>query len=87
VDQPGKPTADPSKRPPTTGKPSDDPTTPPTTTKPPTTHPTTPPTTTKPPAPGLATLQTAAGLIVGTVGSTVGELTKATQYCQSELAR
>jgi hypothetical protein len=87
VDQPGKPTADPSKRPPTTGKPSDDPTTPPTTTKPPTTHPTTPPTTTKPPAPGLATLQTAAGLIVGTVGSTVGELTKATQYCQSELAK
>jgi hypothetical protein len=87
VDQPGKPTADPSKRSPTTGKPSDDPTTPPTTTKPPTTHPTTPPTTTKPPAPGLATLQTAAGLIVGTVGSTVGELTKATQYCQSELAK
>jgi len=85
VDQPGKPTTDPTKRPPTTGKPSDDPTKPPTTTQPPAT--TKPPTTTKPPAPGVATLQTAAGLIVGTVGSTVGELTKATQYCQSELAK
>ncbi|WP_328525922.1 lytic transglycosylase domain-containing protein [Kribbella sp. NBC_00359] len=85
VDQPGKPTTDPTKRPPTTGKPSDDPTKPPTTTQPPAT--TKPPTTTKPPAPGVATLQTAAGLIVGTVGSTVGELTKATQYCQSEMAK
>ena len=87
VDQSGKPTTDPTKRPPTTGKPSDDPTKPPTTTTPPATIPTKPPTITKPPAPGVATLQTAAGLIVGTVGSTVGELTKATQYCQSELAK
>lgn len=87
VDQSGKPTTDPTKRPPTTGKPSDDPTKPPTTTKPPATIPTKPPTITKPPAPGVATLQTAAGLIVGTVGSTVGELTKATQYCQSEMAK
>jgi hypothetical protein len=87
VDQSGKPATDPTKRPPTTGKPSDDPSKPPTTTKPPAPIPTTPPTTTKPPAPGVATLQTAAGLIVGTVGSTVGELTKATQYCQSELAK
>ncbi|MEU4286974.1 lytic murein transglycosylase [Kribbella sp. NPDC026596] len=86
-DQGGKPTTDPTKRPPTTTKPTDDQTTKPPTTKPPTTVPTTPPTTTKPPAPGLATLQTAAGLIVGTVGSTVGELTKATQYCQSELTK
>ena len=83
TDQTGKPTT-PTKRPPTS-KPTTKPTTPPTTTKPPT-IPTTPPTTT-PTTPGLATLQTAAGLIVGTVGSTVGELTKATQYCQSELTK
>jgi hypothetical protein len=59
--------------------------------KPPTDKPSPPPPTTMPPttkpAPGLATLQTAAGLIVGTVGSTASELTKATQYCQSELSK
>jgi hypothetical protein len=56
----------------------------PTTSKPPTTKPTTPPPNTPP---GVATLQTTAGLIVGTVGSTVSELTKAAQYCQSEMSK
>jgi len=84
VEGTGKPGTQPTKTPP-----GSKPTTP-GTTKPPTTTPTTPttkPPATKPPAPGLATLQTAAGLIVGTVGSTVGELTKATQYCQAELKK
>lgn len=86
VEQSGKPSTDPAKRPPgTPPSTTDRPGTPPSTTKPPT--PSKPPTTTKPPAPGLATLQTAAGLIVGSVGSTLGELTKATQYCQSEMAK
>jgi hypothetical protein len=44
------------------------------------------PPTTKPTAP-LVTLQTAAGLIVGTVGSTLNELKTATTYCQSEMAK
>ncbi|GAA0951758.1 hypothetical protein GCM10009554_53740 [Kribbella koreensis] len=85
----GKPTTSPTKRPPTTSKPS----TPPTTSKPPTSKPSTPPAskppTTKPPAapPVVAKLQTSVGLIVGTVGSTLTELTKATTYCQSELSK
>ncbi|TDD44481.1 lytic murein transglycosylase, partial [Kribbella antibiotica] len=41
----------------------------------------------KPPPPGVATLQTAVGLIVGTVGSTLTELSKATTYCQSEMKK
>jgi hypothetical protein len=56
----------------------------PTTGKPPTTRPTTPPPNTPP---GVATLRTTAGLIVGTVGSTSSELTKAAQYCQSEMSK
>ncbi len=91
VDQPGKPGTNPTKKPPSTTKP----TTEPTTSKPPTTKPTEPgtpspkpPTTSpKPPAPGVATLQTAVGLIVGTVGSTVTELSNATTYCQSEMKK
>ena len=35
----------------------------------------------------VATLQTAVGLIVGTVGSTVTELSKATTYCQAEMKK
>ncbi|WBQ06207.1 lytic transglycosylase domain-containing protein [Kribbella sp. CA-293567] len=89
----GKPTTSPTKRPPAT-KPST-----PGTTKPPTTtKPSTPPTTTKPPAtqppavppvvaPVVAKLQTSVGLIVGTVGSTLTELTRATTYCQAEMAK
>lgn len=82
----GKPTTTPTQRPP--AKPSD----PPSTTKPPTSKPSTPPSskppTPKPPAPPvLAKLQTAAGLIVGTVGSTVTELKTATTYCQAEMAK
>jgi len=77
-----KPTTSPTKTP-TTSKPGTD--------KPPANDPTTttpkPPTTTTPTAPSLATLQTTAGLIVGTAGSTVAELTTATKYCQSELAK
>ncbi len=83
VDQSGKPSTDPTKTPPSTTEPTTKPAT-----KPPTDDPTV--TTPKPPtpsAPALATLKTAAGLIVGTVGSTVTELTKATQYCQAELAK
>ncbi|TDD16470.1 lytic murein transglycosylase [Kribbella turkmenica] len=87
VEQSGKPsTEDPAPKPPATGKPTTKPST-----KPPASDPTTPtpkpPTTTTPAAPGLATLQTAAGLIVGTAGSTVAELTEATQYCQAEMAK
>jgi hypothetical protein len=83
----GKPTTSPTKRPPTTSKPS----TPPSS-KPPTSKPSIPPTskppTSKPPAvPVVAKLQTSVGLIVGTVGSTLTELTKATTYCQSELSK
>lgn len=81
----GEPGSDPTKRPPTS-KPTTHPTEPgtnqPPTSKPPTSK---PPTT--PPKPGLATLQTAAGLIVGTVGSTVTELSKASTYCQAELKK
>src|SRR3954454_2512329 len=83
-----KPATTPSKPPPTTSKPTTRPTSkPPTTTKPPTTKPTIPTTTTKPTTPALATLQTTAGLIVGTVGSTLTELKTATTYCQSELTK
>ncbi|MEV6410635.1 lytic murein transglycosylase [Kribbella sp. NPDC051718] len=84
----GKPTTSPTKRPPTTTKPS----TPPSS-KPPTSKPSTPPTskppTTQPPAapPVIAKLQTSVGLIVGTVGSTLTELTEAATYCQSELSK
>jgi hypothetical protein len=85
VDQSGKPTTEPTKTSPSTTKPTTKPST-----KPPADDPTTstpkPPTTT-PTAPGVATLKTAAGLIVGTADSTVTELTKATQYCQAEMAK
>ena len=96
VSLPGRPgTATPRPTPTTpqgTPKPTDDkPGTPgrttpdkPTTGKPPTTRPTTPPSNTPP---GVATLQTTAGLIVGTVGSTGSQLTKAAQYCQSEMSK
>ncbi|GAA3141216.1 hypothetical protein JOF29_000523 [Kribbella aluminosa] len=80
-----KPTATPPPVTPT-GKPTDKPTPPPvtpTSTKP-TARPTTP---TTPPPPGVATLKTTVGLIVGTVGSTLHELQTATTYCQSELAK
>jgi hypothetical protein len=84
----GKPTTTPTKKPgsTTTTTPSKPGTSKPTTDKPTTPPPTTPPptTTTKP---GVATLQTAAGLIVGTVGSTLTQLTNATTYCQSELSK
>ncbi|MFI6673608.1 lytic transglycosylase domain-containing protein [Kribbella sp. NPDC050470] len=86
VEQSGRPSTEPTKKPPSTTDPTTKPTTKPPTTSDPTTPTPKPPTTT-PSAPGLATLQTAAGLIVGTVGSTVGELTKATQYCQAEMAK
>jgi hypothetical protein len=81
-----RPTVVPTDRP--TGRPTSKPTVKPTTTKPTpgkptTTKPTTPTTTT----PGLATLKTAAGLIVGTVGSTLNELKTATTYCQSEMTK
>lgn len=84
--QTGKPSTDPTNNPPSSTTPTTKPTT-----KPPADDPTVPtpkpPTTTTPSAPGVATLQTAAGLIVGTVGSTVGELTTATKYCQAEMAK
>jgi hypothetical protein len=94
VSLPGRPTT-PRPTPTTTQgtpKPTDDkPSTPgrttpdkPTPGKPPTTKPIIPPPNTPP---GAATLQTTAGLIVGTVGSTVSELTKAAQYCQSEMSK
>jgi hypothetical protein len=73
-----------------TQKPTQKPTGKPTPGKPGTTKPTTPgkPSTPPPSTPnGVATLQTAAGLVVGTVGSTLSELTKATQYCQSEMSK
>jgi hypothetical protein len=54
-------------------------------TKPPTSRPPSPPKGT--PLPVLARLQTSVGVIVGTVGSTLTELTRATQYCRSELAK
>ncbi|MDX6250763.1 MAG: hypothetical protein QOF10_4123 [Kribbellaceae bacterium] len=82
----GKPTTSPTKKPGSqTTQPSQ-----PGSSKPPTDKPSTPPSTKPPttkPTPGLATLQTAAGLIAGTAGSTVSELTKATQYCQSEMSK
>ena len=84
--QTGKPSTDPTSNPPSSTTPTTKPTT-----RPPADDPTVPtpkpPTTTTPSAPGVATLQTAAGLIVGTVGSTVGELTTATKYCQAEMAK
>ncbi|MFF0265273.1 lytic transglycosylase domain-containing protein [Kribbella sp. NPDC004536] len=84
-----KPTAEPSKPPTTTDRPTAKPTVKPTTTRPTTTKPTTKPTTptTTPSTPGVATLTTAAGLIVGTVGSTLQQLQTATTYCQSEMAK
>jgi hypothetical protein len=73
------PPAKPTDRP--TGKPGDKPTPDkPGTPKPPV-EPTTPAT------PGVATLKTAAGLIVGAVGGTLQELQTATTYCQSEMAK
>ncbi|MFK4082586.1 lytic murein transglycosylase [Kribbella sp. NPDC020789] len=91
VQQPGKPGSNPTKTPPATTKPTSKPTA----SKPPTSKPTQPgtptpkpPTTSPtPPPPGVATLQTAVGVIVGTVGSTVTELSKATTYCQSEMKK
>ncbi|ADB35333.1 Membrane-bound lytic murein transglycosylase B-like protein [Kribbella flavida DSM 17836] len=79
-----RPTTSPTRKPP--AKPSTPPrsTAKPTPSKPATPKPSTPPPST--PA-GVATLKTAAGLIVGTVGSTLTELTKATQYCQNEMAK
>ncbi|MFI5690674.1 lytic transglycosylase domain-containing protein [Kribbella sp. NPDC051586] len=81
-----RPTVVPTDRPtskPTPGKPTSKPTPgKPDPTKP-TSKPTIPTTTT----PGVSTLTTAVGLIVGTVGSTVGELQTATTYCQSEMAK
>ncbi|MEU4608335.1 lytic murein transglycosylase [Kribbella sp. NPDC023972] len=86
VEQSGKPSTNPTKTPPSTTKPTPKPTT-----KPPADDPTVPSTPKPPPStpstPGVATLKTAAGLIVGTAGSTVAELTKATQYCQAEMAK
>ncbi len=82
----GNPSSDPTKKPPTS-KPSDQPGNP-GTSKPPTSKPPTTPPTSKPPAKNpVATLQTAVGLIVGTVGSTVTELSKATTYCQAEMKK
>jgi len=83
-----RPTTEPTKRPPA-DKPTAKPTVGPTTTRPTTTKPTSKPTTpaTTPTTPGVATLTTAAGLIVGTVGSTVQQLQTATTYCQSEMAK
>ena len=78
---PSQPTQKPTSKP-TTTKPG---TTKPTTAKPTTEKPTTPPPTST--TSGVAKLTTAAGVIVGTVGSTLADLTKATQYCQSELAK
>jgi hypothetical protein len=75
-----EPTATPTSRPtatPTTVKPSPS--------KPTTAKPTTPTTTTT--TAGLARLTTAAGVIVGTVGSTLQQLQTATTYCQSEMAK
>jgi hypothetical protein len=82
--RPTRPTDRPTSKPtskPTVVKPTP---TKPVPTKPTPTKPTTPTTTTPP---GLATLKTAVGLIVGTVGSTVTELQTATTYCQSEMAK
>lgn len=82
----GNPSSNPTKKPPTS-KPSDQPGNP-GTSKPPTSKPPTTPPTSKPPAKNpVATLQTAVGLIVGTVGSTVSELSKATTYCQAEMKK
>jgi len=80
-----KPGGDPTKKPGSTPTPSKPGTSKPGTSKPPTGKPSTPPST--PAQPGVATLQTAAGLVVGTVGSTLTELTKAAQYCQSEMSK
>ena len=82
TDGEGKPTTTPTKKPGSTTTPDE-----PGTSKPPTSKPTTKPPTSTPTQPGVATLQTTAGLIVGTVGSTLTELTKAAQYCQSEMAK
>ncbi|WP_350280726.1 lytic murein transglycosylase [Kribbella sp. HUAS MG21] len=79
-----KPTATPTATP--SSRPTATPTQKPTTSKPTTPKPTVP-TTTTPTKPGLASLTTAVGVIVGTVGSTVQELQTATTYCQSELAK
>jgi hypothetical protein len=79
-----KPTATPTATP--SSKPTATPTQKPTTSKPTTAKPTVP-TATTPTKPGLASLTTAVGVIVGTVGSTLQELQTATTYCQSELAK
>ncbi|GAB2633551.1 lytic transglycosylase domain-containing protein [Kribbella swartbergensis] len=87
TEQTGKPTTSPTRTQPSTSKPTTKPSTKPPTNDPTTSTPKPPPTTSTPSAPGVATLKTAAGVIVGTAGSTLSELTKATQYCQSELAK
>jgi hypothetical protein len=91
----GKPTTTPTQKPgsqptQTPGKPGTGTSKPGTgTSKPPTTKPTTPDTPPSTPSkpPGTTTLQTAAGLIVGTVGSTLSQLSQAATYCQSELSK
>ncbi|MFC0629333.1 lytic transglycosylase domain-containing protein [Kribbella deserti] len=78
----------PSTRPTSSATPTPKPTTPRPTTTSPTKRPTTPQVTPKPPTiPGAAVIQTAAGTIVGTVGSTVAEVTNAANYCQAEMAK
>jgi hypothetical protein len=76
--RPGQPTDDRTTTPPP-GRPTTKPSTKPTP------RPSIPPVPTHPA--GLAVIQTTAGTIVGTVGSTVAQLTRAAQYCQSELAK
>jgi Transglycosylase SLT domain len=81
-----RPTTTPTQQP--SGKPATDQPGRPGTSKPPTGEPSTPKPSTPPSTPtGVAKLQTAAGLIVGSAGTTLAELTKATQYCQSELTK
>jgi hypothetical protein len=83
-----RPSVPPSRRPPTTSRPTTKPSTSkPPTSKPPTTKPPTTTPSTKPPADPVVKLQTAAGLIVGTVGSTLTELQTATTYCQSQMSK
>lgn len=82
VPKPTSPSTSPGTRPskPVTPRP------PSTTTRPPTSKPPVPPKGT-PSLPVVARLQTTVGVVVGTVGSTLAELTRATQYCESELRK
>jgi hypothetical protein len=83
----GKPTTSPTKTPPSSKPTTSNPSTSDPSTNDPTTSTPKPPTTTTPTADPVAKLQTTAGLIVGTVGSTLTELKTATSYCQSEMAK